>query len=145
MVTPPVGFAFYASSAIAGSDPMKTGWTAFKFALSGFILPYMFIFYPSLLLIGTLPEILLATIPAVIGILFLSVGIIGYFRKEIVWWGRALLIIGAILLIHPGIATDLIGIGLGSLVLIPQFRAKGLSEKISQPTSGMLTHDGGLS
>ncbi len=89
MVTPPVGFAFYASSAIAGSDPMKTGWTAFKFALAGFILPYMFIFYPSLLLIGTFFEILLATIPALIGILFLSIGIIGYFRKEIGWWGRS--------------------------------------------------------
>ncbi len=129
MVTPPVGFAFYASAAIAGSDPMKTGWTAFKFALAGFILPYMFIFYPSLLLIGKISEILLATLPALIGILFLSVGIIGYFRKEIQWWGRVLLIIGAVLLIHPGITTDLIGIGLGSLILIPQFRLKGLSKR----------------
>jgi TRAP transporter 4TM/12TM fusion protein len=142
MVTPPVGFAFYASSAIAGSDPMKTGWTAFKFALAGFILPYMFIFYPSLLLIGTFSEILLATIPALIGILFLSIGIIGYFRKEIGRWGRALLIIGAILLIHPGITTDMIGMGLGALVLIPQLRMMGLSEKnpstynISGPNNG---------
>jgi TRAP transporter 4TM/12TM fusion protein len=129
MVTPPVGFAFYASAAIAGCDPMKTGWTAFKFSLAGFILPYMFIFYPSLLLIGNISEILLATIPALIGILFLSVGIIGYFRKEIQRWGRVLLIMGAVLLIHPGIITDLIGIGLGSLVLIPQLRLKGLNKK----------------
>lgn len=88
MITPPVGFAFYASAAIADSNPMRTGWTAFKFSLSGFILPYMFVFYPSLLLIGTFSEILLATIPAVIGIFFLSVGIIGYFNKEIGWGGE---------------------------------------------------------
>ncbi|OGP74461.1 MAG: hypothetical protein A2V86_10385 [Deltaproteobacteria bacterium RBG_16_49_23] len=122
MVTPPVGFAFYASSAIANSDPMKTGWTAFKFALAGFILPYMFIFYPSLLLIGSLSEILLATLPAVIGTLLLSIGIVGFLKKEIGWLGRGLLIIGAVLLIHPGMATSLIGIGLGGLVLIPQYR-----------------------
>ncbi len=122
MVTPPVGFAFYASSAIANSDPMKTGWTAFKFALVGFILPYMFIFYPSLLLIGSLSEILLATLPAVIGILLLSIGVVGFFKKEIGWLGRGLLIIGAVLLIHPGMTTSLIGIGLGGLVLIPQYR-----------------------
>lgn len=145
MVTPPVGFAFYASSAIAGSDPMKTGWTAFKFALPGFILPYMFIFYPSLMLIGTFSEILLATIPALIGILFLSIGITGYFRKEIGWWGRGLLIIGAILLIHPGITTDIIGMGLGALVLIPQFRRVGLPEKISSPYKSSSLNHGGLS
>ena len=131
MVTPPVGFAFYASAGIAGSDPMRTGWTSFKFALAGFLLPYMFIFYPSLLLIGTLSEILLATIPALIGILLLSVGIIGYFKEEIRWWGRALLILGAILLIHPGIVTDLIGIGFGGIVLGPQLRIKSYFKKLS--------------
>src|SRR4030042_5005266 len=145
MVTPPVGFAFYASSAIAGSDPMRTGWTAFKFALPGFILPYMFICFPSLVLIGTFSEILLATIPALIGILFLSIGIIGYFRKEIGRWGRALLIIGAILLIHPGITTDIIGMGLGALVLIPQFRMMGLSEKNSSIYNSSSPNNGGLS
>lgn len=129
MVTPPVGLAFYASSAIAESDPMRTGWTAVKFALAGFILPYMFIFHPSLLLIGTFSEILLATLPAIIGILFLSAGIIGYFREEIGWLGRALLIIGAILLIHPGIITDLIGIGLGGIVLMPQLRMRSIFGK----------------
>ncbi|NWG02295.1 MAG: TRAP transporter permease [Syntrophaceae bacterium] len=131
MVTPPVGFAFYASAAIAGSDPMKTGWTAFKFALPGFILPYMFIFYPSLLLIGTFSEIVLATIPALLGILFLSIGMIGYFRKKIGRLERASLIIAAILLIHPGITTDMIGVGLGAIVLIPQLRREGLSKKLS--------------
>jgi TRAP-type uncharacterized transport system fused permease subunit len=124
---------------------MKTGWTAFKFALAGFILPYMFIFYPSLLLIGTFFEILLATIPALIGILFLSIGIIGYFRKEIGWWGRTLLIIGAILLIHPGITTDIIGMGLGALVLIPQFRRMGLSEKNSSTYNSSSPNNGGHS
>lgn len=131
MVTPPVGFAFYASAAIADSDPMKTGWMAFKFALAGFILPYMFIFYPSLLLIGTFLEILVATIPALLGTLFLSAGIVGYFNKEIGWWGRGLLIIGAVLLIHPGITTDLIGIGLGAIALAPQIEMKNFKFGIS--------------
>jgi TRAP transporter 4TM/12TM fusion protein len=129
MVTPPVGFAFYASAAIAGSDPMKTGWTAFKFALAGFILPYMFIFYPSLLLIGNLSEILLATIPAIVGTLFLSIGIVGFYNKEIGWLGRGVLIIAAILLIHPELITSLIGIGLGGLVLMPQLKLRGFSKK----------------
>lgn len=129
MVTPPVGFAFYASAAIAGSDPMKTGWTAFKFALAGFILPYMFIFYPSLLLIGNLSEILSATIPAIVGTLFLSIGIVGFYNKEIGWLGRGVLIIAAILLIHPELITSLIGIGLGGLVLMPQLKLRGFSKK----------------
>jgi len=101
---------------------MRTGWAAFKFALAGFILPYMFIFYPSLLLIGTLSEILLATIPAIVGIFLLSIGIVGFYKKEIGWVGRGLLIIGAILLIHPEWTTSLIGIGVGGLVLVPQYK-----------------------
>jgi TRAP-type uncharacterized transport system fused permease subunit len=98
----------------------------------------MFVFYPALLLIGSFLEILVATIPALLGTLFLSVGIVGYFNKEIGWWGRGLLIIGAILLIHPGITTDLIGIGLGAIVLAPQIKIKNLKFRISnfRPKNG---------
>src|SRR3972149_4752140 len=60
MVTPPVAFASYAGAAIAKADPMKTGFTAWRFALAGFLLPYMFVYNTSLLLMGPPADLVLA-------------------------------------------------------------------------------------
>jgi TRAP transporter 4TM/12TM fusion protein len=109
MVTPPVSFAAYAGAAIAKADPMKTGWTAWTFALAGFLLPYMFVYNKSLLLMGSTANIVLATFTSIIGVICLGAAVIGYFVKETRLFERILLFAAAFLLIKPGLATDALG------------------------------------
>jgi TRAP transporter 4TM/12TM fusion protein len=118
MVTPPVGFAFYAGAAIANADPMKTGWMAWKLALAGFVLPYVFVYNPSLLMIGTTTEVILAFLSATLGIICLSASIMAYLFKETSLLERVVLFAAALLLIKPGWITDLIGlVCLGSVMI----------------------------
>ena len=103
-LTPPVAVAAYAGAAIAQSDPWKTGWISFRFALSGFIVPYCFIYGPPLLMQGSWPEIVQAFITASIGIFSLSVAVEGWFLVPLKnWLERGALFVSALLLIIPGI------------------------------------------
>ena len=110
MVTPPVGMAFYAGAALAGAETMKTGWTAWKIAFAGFLLPYMFVYNPSLLLIGNLTDALLASVTAVIGAAALSAGVVGFIKRPLGPLERIFAIAAALMLIKPGWITDLIGV-----------------------------------
>jgi len=110
MVTPPVSFAAYAGAAIARAEPMKTGWTAWTFALAGFLLPYMFVYNKSLLLIGSAVSIVPAVFTSLIGIICLGAGIIGYLITEVRSYERILLLLAAFLLIKPGLVTDIAGL-----------------------------------
>jgi len=110
-LTPPVAVAAYAGAAIAGSDPWKTGWISFRFAISGFIVPYCFIYGPPLLMQGSWPEIIQAFITASLGILSLSIAVEGWFLLPLKnWVERGALFAAAILLIDPGTFTDVIGL-----------------------------------
>lgn len=124
MVTPPVAFASYAGAAIAKADPMKTGFTAWRFALAGFLLPYMFVYNNSLLLMGDPLDIGIATFTACIGIVCLAAGIIGYFFKKTNILERIFLLAAAFLLIKPGLITDIFGLLCVGFVLILQLRTK---------------------
>lgn len=109
MVTPPVSFAAYAGAAIAKADPMKTGWTAWTFALAGFLLPYMFVYNNSLLLMGSPLHISFSIVTSLIGVICLGGGIIGYFFRATRIHERLLLFAAALLLIKPGLITDIGG------------------------------------
>ena len=122
MVTPPVSFAAYAGAAIAKADPMKTGWTAWTFALAGFLLPYMFVYNNSLLLMGSALNILLSIFTSVIGVVCLGAGIIGHFVKQTNLYERIFLLAAAFLLIKPGLMTDLLGLGCVGFTLYLQLR-----------------------
>jgi TRAP transporter 4TM/12TM fusion protein len=124
MVTPPVAFAAYAGAAIAGADPMKTGFAAWAFALAGFLLPYMFVYNNSLLLMGDPLDIGIAIFTACIGIVCLAAGIIGYLFKKTNILERAFLLVAAFLLIKPGLITDIFGLLCVGFVLILQLRTK---------------------
>lgn len=124
MVTPPVSFAAYAGAAIANADPMKTGWSAWTFSLAGFLLPYMFVYNKSLLLMGTVSEILLALITSIVGVICLGAGIIGYFAKPTGIMDRILLLGAAFLLIVPGVVTDLGGAVCIAAACVLQFRKR---------------------
>ncbi|PKN66718.1 MAG: hypothetical protein CVU57_05585 [Deltaproteobacteria bacterium HGW-Deltaproteobacteria-15] len=122
MVTPPVAFASYAGAAIAKADPMKTGWAAWTFALSGFLLPYMFIYNPPLLFEGPWQDILQASVTGGIGIICLGAAVIGYLARITTLPERLLLFAASLLLIKPGWITDICGLLCVAVTLYLQLR-----------------------
>ncbi|MCX8023070.1 MAG: TRAP transporter permease [Syntrophorhabdaceae bacterium] len=125
MVTPPVGMAFYAGAALAGAPTMKTGWTAWKIALAGFLLPFMFVYSPALILKGNPLEVALASISALIGATALSASVVGYFKGELSWFKRVMAFCAALFLIKPGWITDVIGLVLMILIWVAQRKKEG--------------------
>ncbi len=115
MVTPPVALAAYAAASVAGSDIMRTSWAAFRFALVGFTLPYIFVYRPELLLLsidGGLPPVgavLAAVLIAVLGVLLFAAGIAGFLFSRTPPLERALLFVAAALLLAPGPTVMLAG------------------------------------
>ncbi len=112
-ITPPVALGAYAASGLSGSPPLYTGYVAWKIALPGFILPFMFVYYPALLLQGSLATIIHVTVSALLGVLFLSVAVAGYFKRRLCMIERALMAMAGATLIHGGWITDIVGIFLG--------------------------------
>lgn len=122
-ITPPVALAAYAGSAIAKSNPLKTGVTATRLAITAFIVPYIFAFSPEMLIIGADKpwyEIVLLVVTALCGIYIISAGMEGYMYKNMPWWERILSLVGGLCMVIPGIATDLIGVALIALVFLLQ-------------------------
>jgi TRAP transporter 4TM/12TM fusion protein len=120
-ITPPVALAVYAAAGLARANLWQSGWTAMRVGAAGFIVPFMFVFEPSLLMVGAWHEILSSFITATIGTICLAAGMFGYLLRAARPWERALLLAAAVLLIKPGLITDLIGLGLLSVVLAHQF------------------------
>ena len=122
-ITPPVALAAYAGSAIAKSNPLKTGVTATRLAITAFIVPYIFAFSPEMLIIGSDKpwyEIVLLVITALCGIFIISAGMEGYMFKNMSWVERILALAGGLCMIIPGIATDAVGFALIILVFVIQ-------------------------
>lgn len=122
--TPPVGVAAYAGAGLAGADPWKTGLNAFKLELRTFLLPFMFIYNPILLGQGVTwanaYELVWATLTGCLGMYAFSVVIQGQFLLPTRWWEWVLMLATSLLLIKPGLATDLVGFALFGLVLVSQ-------------------------
>lgn len=117
-LTPPVALAAYAGAAIAQANPMKTAFTATKLAIGAFIVPYVFALNPAMLFIDTTVwEVVLICITSCIGIFAVSASLEGYFIHNMKWYERILCAAGGLLLIYPGMVTDLIGIALVGIVL----------------------------
>jgi len=111
-VTPPVALAAYSASAIAKSDPVKTAYLAFKFAIAGFIVPYAFVFGPVLLMQGSWLHIIWGVITSMLGIIALAASAIGYLIKDLGIVKRVLFFIVALVLIEQSLWSDLAGIGI---------------------------------
>lgn len=109
-ITPPVALAAFAAAGIAGSEPMKTGLTAIRLGIAAFIVPYMFIYGPELLLIGGTVDIILAVITAIIGIMGIGAATEGWLLKKVTIFERILLIAGSLCMVHPNFVTDLAGL-----------------------------------
>ena len=131
-LTPPVALAAYAGAAIAGANPMKTALQSTKLAIGAFIVPYIFALNPAMLFIDTTAgAVILIVITSLIGMFGVSSGLEGYMLRSASWWERIMSIVGGLLLIYPGLVTDLIGLGLVGLVLIIQLLEKRRDSKLT--------------
>lgn len=124
-VTPPVALAAYAGSGISGGNALKTGINASKLAIAAFIIPYIFVLSPVLLMMeGSVAELLFSTVTALAGMIALSSALIGYLAANCLWLERILLVVGGLLMIQPGLLTDAIGLTLFGLVLTYQLKRR---------------------
>ena len=124
-VTPPVALAAMAGAAIAKSDPLKTGIEATKLSIGAFIIPYMFIFNPDILMINTtISDIIPILITSLIGMFGVSAGLEGYVFRKCKPYERILFIIAGLLSIYPEFYTDIIGIGIIAILVIVQIITK---------------------
>ena len=120
-LTPPVALAAYAGAGIAGDDPMKTGAVAFKLALAGFIVPYVYVYNPILLFVDATPVAMTqAVITALIGVFLLAMCTIGFYRAPMAWWARILALCGALGLLVPGTVSDAAGLSVLVFLFILQ-------------------------
>lgn len=120
-LTPPVALAAYAGAAIAQSNPMKTAFTATKLAIGAFIVPYVFALNPAMLFINTsVWEVIQICITSFVGIFAVSAALEGFFVCHMRWYERIMAAAGGLLLIYPGLVTDLIGLALVTAVVVLQ-------------------------
>ena len=138
-ITPPVALAAYAGAGLAGCDPNKTGYKAFRLAFCSFLMPYLFVYNPVLLMEGGVLDILWSLVTALIGAYLLASGFEGFFfRWSLKWFERPLMILGAVMLIVPGMVTDLVGIAIIVVEFVPEFMFKR-SEKFVPVTVSQST------
>ena len=124
-ITPPVALAAYAGSAIAKSNPMKTGIQATKLAIAAFIVPYVFAMSPAMLFVDTTAiEVVMIIITSIIGLFLVSMALEGYFMTNVPMWLRIVSAAGGLALIIPGTASDLIGLAVVALIVITQIISK---------------------
>ena len=119
-VTPPVCLAAYAGSGIAGSNPLKTGVTALRLAIAGFLVPFVFVLEPSLLLAGTVTEMIPALVTVILGMVAIAAGLAGYLFGNTTTLERTLLIVGGVLMVYPSMPVSLAGMVLAALVIALQ-------------------------
>lgn len=119
-ITPPVGVAFYVAAGVADAKPMPTGIKAALMALPGFIMPYMFIYSPAIILQGSAVQIIWATITCVIGLLAMAVVMVGHFGKKISVALRIVLLAAAIMTIVPEPVSSFAGIVIILFILLYQ-------------------------
>ena len=122
-ITPPVALAAYAGSAIAKSNPMKTGINATKLAIAAFIVPYIFAYNPSMLFVGNVAwyDVIIISITALLGLFGIAAALNGYLYRKIPVILRIALVAGGLGMMIPGLASDLIGLAVVAAVVAFQY------------------------
>jgi TRAP-type uncharacterized transport system fused permease subunit len=123
-LTPPTAVSSYVAGAIAGESGMRVAFSATRVALPALIVPFMFVYSPALLLKGTFLDVIVAGVPALLGLLSMSVALIGYWLGPLRLWERALALVGGALLVFPGMVSDGIGIALMVIIAISSSRRR---------------------
>jgi TRAP transporter 4TM/12TM fusion protein len=129
MITPPVCLATYAAASIGGADFMRTGWAGMRLGVVAYVVPFVFAYHPALLMRAPVPDVVLATVTAVIGVVLLGIGCAGYLFRPLGWMRRALLAAAGVALIPPlsdtvWLATNVAGLALGALVVLLEWLAR---------------------
>ncbi|GAB2553868.1 TRAP transporter permease [Gracilibacillus alcaliphilus] len=120
-ITPPVALAAFAATGISGGEPIRTGFNAAKLAIAAFIIPYMFVLNPTLLMMeGSYLDVAWAVITAVLGMLVIGASMIGFWYRKIHWTERIITLITGLLLIYPEGISDIIGLGIFIVLFIMQ-------------------------
>ena len=135
-LTPPVALAAYAGAGIAKADPFWTGVTATKLAIGAFIVPYIFVYNPAMVLIGTTPFLLTQNLVTACGGMFgIGAAMIGFCVAPMSWPERIWFAVAGLMLIDPGTLTDIIGIVMLAMGLFVQYRKKKIWVAAGSPTA----------
>ncbi|MCI8763777.1 MAG: TRAP transporter permease [Lachnospiraceae bacterium] len=136
-LTPPVALAAFAAAGLSGGSPMKTGWQSVKLALAGFIVPFMFVYNPQLLLEKvTLLSGIQVVVTSCVGVLLIAAAVEGYLRGRMNVALRVVAAVGALLLIDGGGKTDLLGLFCLAVVLgVQLMKGKTVAEKADRVTA----------
>jgi TRAP-type uncharacterized transport system fused permease subunit len=134
MITPPVAISSYAAASLAGSEPMRTSFIAWRLGLPSFILPFMCVYGPSLLMMGSVSDILVALTTSMAGISILAMCLqgYGYLMGPLGVLQRGLFLAASVCLIKPGILTDGLGIAIVLAVWFGSY-AKGKATRMRPP------------
>ncbi|WP_462422236.1 TRAP transporter permease [Salinicoccus sp. Marseille-QA3877] len=125
-ITPPVALAAFAATGISGGEPMRTGGNAVKLGIAAFIIPYMFVLQPQLLMIDTnVWEVTFIVFSALLGMIAIGASMIGYWYRKIPWYARIAAFVVGLMLMYPGTMSDIIGFGGFAILIILQFVIKG--------------------
>lgn len=131
-ITPPVALAAYAGSAIAKSNPMKTGVNATKLAIGAFIVPYIFCLNPQMLLIdASALKVIVIIITSLLGIFGVAASLNGFLKCPISWPVRIVFCVAGLLMMDPNTVTDLIGIVLMAVAVAIQFMSAKKEQAVS--------------
>ncbi len=128
-ITPPVCAATYAAVAIARSKWWESGWFAVRIGLAGFMVPFLFVYVPNLLLVGSPLEIFWNVLVSAFGVMAMAGVAMGYFGDRNKWYESLFLAVGALFLLKPGLITDLIGLSVVAVIYILQKRRHSAAAK----------------
>ncbi|MBS4198712.1 TRAP transporter permease [Bacillus sp. FJAT-49732] len=124
-ITPPVALAAFAAAGVAGGEPIRTGVNASKLAIAAFVIPYMFVLSPELLMIDTtIPYLIWVVFTAFTGMIGIGAGIIGYWYRKLYWFERLLAVAAGLMLMYPEGMSDTIGMILFVILVVSQIMTK---------------------
>jgi TRAP-type uncharacterized transport system fused permease subunit len=128
LITPPDCLATYAAAAIAKADFWRTGWAGMRLGIVAYVVPFVFVFHPALILHGGVAEIAIAIITAAIGVIVLGIACVGYLFCPLGWWRRVAATIAGLLLIVPPsgvvwVGANLVGLALAAALLLVEWTA----------------------
>jgi TRAP transporter 4TM/12TM fusion protein len=137
-ITPPVALAVFAAASLAKADLWASGWAAVRVGAAGFIVPFMFIYEPALMMLKGWEDwqtSAIALVSAMIGCMCLAAGLFGYLFREARLWERVALVCAALLLIKPGVITDAFGLILLVVVGSVQLATRAAAASPSSPST----------
>ena len=128
LITPPVAPAAYVAAAIAGAPSMATGWTAMRFGWSSYIVPFLFVYAPAILMKGSIWDIAVVTLTSLFGIWLVCASMVGYFTRVLPWPVRIGFVAAGVMLLSPHqassfmLAVNIAGALLGAALIVHELR-----------------------